>query len=214
MPAFRPRLRALVVGGAAIALVTIGAGGTLAASTPTVWACYNANGQVAMATIPQCKLAGGGQLVQINAAGVPGPAGPQGATGLTGPQGATGATGATGPAGPGTVITAYVDPAGALISSSVPAGATLNVTRTGPGAYLLVVTGLGNAMCPIPTMTALSANAYLYAAAGGCFIGSVNTTITTNDGLDHDFLLVVNGTNVPGVQAAAAREITFPTVTR
>ena len=94
MPAFRPRLRALVVGAAAVALVTIGAGGTLAASTPTVWACFNANGQVAMATIPQCKLAGGGQLVQVNAAGVPGPMGPSGATGPQGPTGPTGAAGA------------------------------------------------------------------------------------------------------------------------
>ncbi len=106
MPAFRPRLRALVVGAAAIALVTIGAGGTLAASTtPTVYACYNANGQVAMAPIPQCKLSGGGQLVQINAAGIPGPAGPTGATGATGPTGPTGATGPSGPAG--TLTSAY-----------------------------------------------------------------------------------------------------------
>jgi hypothetical protein len=95
MTALRPRLRALLVGVGVVALVTIGAGGTLAASTtPTVYACFNVNGQVTMATIPQCKLAGGGQLVQINAAGVPGPQGPQGL------PGATGATGPTGPTGP------------------------------------------------------------------------------------------------------------------
>ncbi len=100
MTAFRPRIRALVVGAAAIALVTIGAGGTLAASTtPVVYACFNVNGQVTMATVPQCKLTGGGQLVQINAAGVPGPTGPQGATGVQGPIGARGVPGPTGPQG-------------------------------------------------------------------------------------------------------------------
>jgi hypothetical protein len=103
MTGVRPRIRALLVGAAAIALVTIGAGGTLAASTtPVVYACFNVNGQVTMATVPQCKLSGGGQLVQINAAGVPGPTGPQGATGVQGPIGATGPTGSTGagPTGP------------------------------------------------------------------------------------------------------------------
>jgi hypothetical protein len=103
MTGVRPRIRALLVGAAAIALVTIGAGGTLAASTtPVVYACFNVNGQVTMATVPQCKVSGGGQLVQINAAGVPGPTGPQGATGVQGPIGATGPTGSTGagPTGP------------------------------------------------------------------------------------------------------------------
>ena len=100
MTGVRPRIRALLVGAAAIALVTIGAGGTLAASTtPVVYACFNVNGQVTMATVPQCKLSGGGQLVQINAAGVPGPTGPQGATGVQGPIGATGVPGPTGPTG-------------------------------------------------------------------------------------------------------------------
>jgi hypothetical protein len=92
MTAFRPRLRALLVGAAALALVTVGAGGTLAASTtPTVYACFNANGQVAMASIAQCKLAGGGQLVAINTQGIPGPTGPTGAQGPSGPAGPTGA---------------------------------------------------------------------------------------------------------------------------
>ena len=79
MSAFRPRLRALVVGAAALALVAIGVGGTVAASNPpTLYACFNVNGAVAMSTTAQCKLAGGGQLATINAAGV---AGPQGDTG-------------------------------------------------------------------------------------------------------------------------------------
>ncbi len=93
-----PRLRAFVVGTCAVALVIVGAGGSLAASSPPIlWACFNANGQVAMATIPQCRLAGGGQLVQVNAQGIPGPAGPQGAPGAVGPTGAPGAAGAGAP---------------------------------------------------------------------------------------------------------------------
>jgi hypothetical protein len=83
MIAFRPRMRALLVGAGAVALVTIGAGGTLAASTPTVYACFNVYGQVSMSSSAQCRLPGGGQLVQINAAGVPGPTGPTGPTGAT-----------------------------------------------------------------------------------------------------------------------------------
>jgi hypothetical protein len=92
MIAFRPRLRALLVGVGVVALVTIGAGGTLAASTPTIYACYNVYGQVAMSSTNQCKLAGGGQLVQINAQGIQGPTGPQGPTGARGPIGPTGPT--------------------------------------------------------------------------------------------------------------------------
>jgi hypothetical protein len=71
MPAFHPRVRALVVGASALALVTIGVGGTVAASNPpTLYACFNVNGAVSMSTSALCQLAGGGQLVTINAAGV------------------------------------------------------------------------------------------------------------------------------------------------
>ncbi len=106
MSALHPRIRVLLISATAILLVTLGAGGTLAASTaPTVYACFNANGQVAMASVPLCRLAGGGQLVQINGQGIAGPTGPQGPIGAAGPAGpqgipgANGATGATGPAG-------------------------------------------------------------------------------------------------------------------
>jgi hypothetical protein len=85
-------LRRAVVAGAAVALLAVGAGGTLAASSPTVYACFNVNGQVAMSTVPQCKLAGGGQLVAITSG-----QGPTGPVGPSGPQGATGQAGPTGP---------------------------------------------------------------------------------------------------------------------
>jgi hypothetical protein len=108
MPAFRPRIRALAVGIGAFALLAVAGGGTLAASTnpPTLYACFNANGQVAMATIPQCKLSGGGQLAYWSTAGVPGPTGATGATGAAGPTGPTGAPGASGPVSGYQVVTA------------------------------------------------------------------------------------------------------------
>ena len=109
MPASRIGARSLAVGVAAFALVAVTSGGTLAASTnpPTLYACFNTSGQVAMATVPQCKLAGGGQLAYWGTAGVPGPTGPQGATG------AIGSTGPIGPIGPGGPIAfAHIDGGG------------------------------------------------------------------------------------------------------
>jgi hypothetical protein len=115
MPASHPRFRALAVGVAAFALVSVAAGGTLAASTnpPTLYACFNTSGQVAMATIPQCKLTGGGQLAYWGTAGIPGPTGPQGATGA---MGSTGPTGPTGPGGP--IAFAHIDAGGNLTFNS------------------------------------------------------------------------------------------------
>ncbi|MCU0506504.1 MAG: hypothetical protein MUE82_12185 [Chloroflexi bacterium] len=95
MPAFRHRIRALAVGVGAFALVAVAAGGTFAASNPaTLYACYDAYGNVRMGDTAQCKLPGGGRLVNWSTAGIPGPTGPTGATGPTGPTGPAGATGA------------------------------------------------------------------------------------------------------------------------
>jgi hypothetical protein len=97
MPVSRSSVRALALGVAAVALLAVGAGGALAASNPpTVWACFNAYGQVAMSPVAQCRLAGGGQLVPINTQGIPGTPGATGPTGATGSTGPTGPTGATG----------------------------------------------------------------------------------------------------------------------
>ncbi len=95
MHASRIGLRTLAVGTAAFALVAVAAGGTLAASTnpPTLYACYNTSGQVAMSDLNTCKLTGGGRLVSWSTVPQPGPTGPQGATGATGPKGAQGASG-------------------------------------------------------------------------------------------------------------------------
>ena len=103
MAVFSPRLRAAVVGASVFALAAVAAGGAFASSNPpTLYACYNTSGQVAMSDIAQCKLSGGGRLVSWGTAQIPGPtgpAGPTGASGLTGPTGATGPAGATGLAG-------------------------------------------------------------------------------------------------------------------
>jgi hypothetical protein len=103
MAVFDPRLRAAVVGASVFALAAVAAGGAIASSNPpTLYACYNTAGQVAMSDLNQCKLSGGGRLVSWGTAQIPGPTGPigpVGATGLTGPTGATGTAGATGPAG-------------------------------------------------------------------------------------------------------------------
>jgi hypothetical protein len=100
MPAFHPRIRALGIGAAAIALLAVGVGGTFAASNPaTLYACYDVYGNVRMSDTAQCKLPGGGRLAYWSTAGVPGPTGP------TGPTGATGSTGATGAPGGGSTTT-------------------------------------------------------------------------------------------------------------
>jgi hypothetical protein len=97
------RIRPLIVGAAAIALVAVAAGGTFAASNPaTLYACYDASGNVRMADTATCKLTGGGRLVSWPAAGAAGPmgtTGPTGATGPSGPSGQPGVPGATGAAG-------------------------------------------------------------------------------------------------------------------
>jgi hypothetical protein len=215
MPAFRPRLRALAVGVGAFALVAVAAGGTFAASNPaTLYACYDVYGNVRMGDTAQCKLPGGGRLVSWGSvgptgpmgptgptgpAGATGPTGPQGPTGATGPAGPTGATGPQGDPGPQHVITAVVNPDGSLLVSSVPAGATLAVVRTGPGAYSVAITGLG-ASCPLPVANAFAAVTFMYLNGGGCGVGTVTTTVQTGDGLDHSFGLVAVGL---GAQPAA-----------
>ena len=132
MPASHARLRALAVGIAAFALVSIAAGGTLAASTnpPTLYACFNSYGQVAMSTVPQCKLAGGGQLAYWSTVPAPGPTGP------IGPTGATGATGAQGPAGTG--ATTHLLVFSGTTSIPVYSGAAFSVALTCDKAQALM----------------------------------------------------------------------------
>ncbi len=130
MHASRHRIRGAVVGLAAAGLIVVAAGGTLAASTPTMlYACFDNYGNVRITDANQCRLPGGGRLVPINAAGVPGPMGP------TGPTGATGLTGATGPIGP-TGPTGLTGPTG-------PAGTAATTTATTVANDWIVVADCG-----------------------------------------------------------------------
>jgi hypothetical protein len=136
-------LRRTIVIGAAVALLGVGAGGTLAASTPTtLYACFNASGQVAMSDANTCKLAGGGRLVPIFAAGGPtGATGPSGPQGATGPAGSTGAGGPTGSAGPSDGWSA--DPGNVLVpNSEFDTTVTARIANLPTGDYIFNYTNL------------------------------------------------------------------------
>jgi collagen type VII alpha len=159
MPASLGRLRFAVFGASVFALAALAAGGTLAASTnpPTLYACFNASGQVAMATVPQCKLAGGGQLAYWGTQGVPGPTGASGATGPTG------ATGAVGPAGAGSATT-IVD---------VPADNSQHAVWTGPG-YSVTLT-CGGAGATMWAMSPAGSQSVVVVSFISSFTGSISS---------------------------------------
>ena len=137
MPAFHPRTRALAVGVSAIALVAIGVGGTVAASNPpTLYACYDVNGNVRMSDSAICKLPGGGRLASWGTTGVPGPTGPVGATGPIGATGVAGPTGATGPSG----VRAW---AFVLFDGTVSLGSNVSsVSHFATGSYCVFLNGI------------------------------------------------------------------------
>lgn len=140
----------------------------------------------------------------IGPMGLQGPTGAQGAVGATGaagPVGATGAQGPTGPAGPQFVLNAVVNADGSLIVSSIPAGASLAISRTGPGNYSVTISGLGTA-CPVPIANAF-APTFMFLNGGGCGGGSVTTSLVTGDGADRPFALTAVGVGPsPGALAA------------
>jgi len=107
--------------------------------------------------------------------------------------------GPPGPAGPQTMLSAYVYADGTTVGSSVPAGATLTTSRTGQGAYLVQITGLGN-QCPLFTATAYG-NQYMYLGNGSCGEGNVEFAVYTSTGQDAIFNLVAVGVG-PANQAA------------
>jgi hypothetical protein len=197
MPAFRPRIRALAVG----------VGATVAASNPTtLYACYDVYGNVRMGDTAQCKLPGGGRLVNWSTVGVPGP------TGATGPTGPAGPTGPTGPAGPGTLITAWVSAGGAVSVSSVPPGATFTAQRLGVGDYFIGVTGLGTGYCPNATYT-VAGPTFMWAPMAVCSTGFMQHEVRTGDGADHTFFVTVAGTmaNAGGAAAQSLPTTTYST---
>jgi len=124
--------------------------------------------------------------------------------GVTGPTGAVGPAGAQGPTGPAVpqyVLNAVVNSDGSLIASSVPTGASLAVSRTAPGNYLVTISGLGTA-CPVPIANAF-ASTFMFLNGGGCGGGTVTTTLITGDGADRPFALTAVGV-VPSSAPLAA----------
>jgi len=145
-----------------------------------------------------------GPIGPIGPMGLQGPTGAQGvvgATGATGGTGPVGPTGAQGPTGPQYVLNAVVNSDGSLIASSVPTGASLAVSRTAPGNYLVTISGLGTA-CPVPIANAF-ASTFMFLNGGGCGGGTVTTTLITGDGADRPFALTAVGV-VPSSAPLAA----------
>jgi hypothetical protein len=150
MPAFNPRIRAAVVGIAALTLLAVVGGGAFAASNPPrLYACFDKQGNVRLSDAAKCKLPGGGRLVYWPTAAVPGPKGPTGATGATGPQGL-----------PGARAWAYVLPDG-----SVGRGAHVtSVTQIETGRYCVHLDGI-DPMTTAPIVTVATGLAEVYVAA-------------------------------------------------
>ena len=136
---------------------------------------------------------------QTGPQGQPGPPGLNGAPGATGPQGPQGPAGPRGPAGPQTVASAVILADGSTQVSSVPPGATLTATRTGPGAYRVNVTGLGTS-CPM--LAANGFGGFMSLAGGSCTSGSLELNMVTSTGNDMAFSVVVVATGSATTSAA------------
>ena len=175
------------------------------ASAETLYGCKNkTNGSVRIVDAGvACKNSE--VPVSWSSVGIQGPAGPAGPAGPPGPKGQIGPAG---PAGDSLVINAVVNPDGTLLVNDKPPEATLSVARTGPGAYLVSIGGLGSG-CPLPIANAFAATA-MYLGGGSCGQGSLTTTVQTLDGVDHPFGFQASGRGAPaaapsaGTQPAAA----------
>ena len=139
------------------------------------------------------------------ATGAAGAAGPKGDTGATGAAGPVGATGATGPAGPTLVSSGIVEADGRIILS---AGPQPTIARTAAGNYSLKISGLGGG-CVLPQLTAVAHSVVVSYGGGSCGVGSVDTTVFTADGQDHQWSYLMVGT--APAPAAAARQ-SFPPI--
>jgi hypothetical protein len=139
--------------------------------------------------------------------GATGSAGTTGATGQKGATGVTGTTGATGPAGPSFIATGLVAPDGTL---GFTQGPLATITHPSTGNYGISIAGLGTG-CPLPTLTPYAASIDLSFAGGGCGGGSVSTTVSTSDGLDHYWYYVLVGTGGGGSAPTGSPQQELPT---
>lgn len=139
------------------------------------------------------------------AQGEPGPAGAPGPVGPVGPQGEQGPEGAAGQDGY-LAIVAAVNPDGSLLVADVPEGATFSVTRNGPGAYTVDITGFG-VSCPVPTATAFGAG-FMVLGGGFCNSGVLQLQVVSNDGTDR--LFAFHALSRPASSVAAGARAAAP----
>lgn len=193
--------------------------GTLSLLAAVLWP---ATGQAADAgTLSACVTKATGVMRLIDAGGtcrsgeapvtwnVQGPKGDTGADGAKGAPGAAGLPGAPGaqgpqgPAGPQTMINAVINSDGSLAALGKPAGATLTITRVGPGSFSVLVTGLGNT-CPLPLAMAYGTDAVMSMGGGYCIGGELQIDIFNAKGTETGFVLLVTALSLP--PSSAARE--------
>ena len=200
----RLKKRLLLVGGLlAVGFAAVGIAYAAIPDGNTINGCYAklGGGLRVIDTAKNQKCFG---LVEVpvswNQQGPKGDKGDQGIQGVKGDKGDQGIQGQQGPAGPQYVLSAVVNANGTFLVTSVPDGATLTVSRSGPGDYLVSISGLGT-QCPVPTANAF-AKTFMFLGGGSCGQGSVTTTIATGDGVDHPFVLQAVGV-APAVTAQA-----------
>lgn len=117
-----------------------------------------------------------------------------------------GPKGDPGAAGPQFALGASVRGDGSVEALSAPAGATLTVTRTAPGVYNLVVTGLGTA-CPLPTANAFHSPTPMYFGPGSCGGGTLSLPVNSGNGADVAFTLNVVSQGPAQAAARASRAV-------
>lgn len=110
--------------------------------------------------------------------------------------------GPQGPAGGQTTLNAVVNHDGSLAAASTPPGATLTVTRIGPGSFTVFVTGLGNT-CPLPMAMAYATDATMAMGGGYCIAGELSINIFNSKGAETGFVLYVSALSNPAGAAAA-----------
>ena len=149
-----------------------------------------------------------GPVGATGATGPTGPTGPMGATGATGPTGPTGPIGptgpkgATGPAGPQFVADALVLGNGTIAIVSTSPGVTISVSHVKTGEYELKASGLGTGAV-LPQLTPNGANVILQYGGGATGGGTLDTFVFTSDGQDHDWGVLLVGTDPPASASAS-----------
>lgn len=208
-PVMHPPSTSWLAIAALVAVPALTPGQALAQSGGALYACVGKSAGVMRLVDPGATCRPGETLVNWSVQGpvgpqgpqgVPGPTGAPGANGAQGPQGPAGPQGPQGPAGPQAGASGYILPDGTIAASSLPPGATMTSTHTGPGNYLIQFNGLGNG-CPL--MTAFASGGYMTFSSGYCGGGTLELNVASSTGTDVYFMVVAVGTG--SVTTAASR---------